>query len=159
DANAAFTDQHGNRIAPLALVLGTYARRPAGKHAVLDIFARRGYELPETPMMAFHRGQVERLKDYLRRDAGFIERRFSYLEIYPPELGCADDGQFGLCGTPLDGTTLLHLTIDFDEQEIFDLLLAHGADVSARATEGAAGFGRHTALVNAVGRCGYENER
>jgi hypothetical protein len=159
DLDAPFTDERGDRLAPLALVLGTYARRPAGKHAVLDIFARRGYALPETPMMAFHRGQVERLKDYLRRDAGLIARRFSYREIYPTDLGCPDDGQFGLCGTPLDGTTLLHLAIDFDEQEIFDLLLAHGADVNARATVDADGFGGHTPLFNAVVSCGYENGR
>ena len=75
DVNAPFTDQHGNRLAPLALALGTYARRPEDKHTVLDIFAGRGYELPDTPMMAFHRGQVDRLKDYLRRDPGLIEHR------------------------------------------------------------------------------------
>jgi ankyrin repeat protein len=159
EVDAPFTDEHGNRLAPLALVLGTYARRPAGKHAVLDIFARRGYELPDTPIMAFHRGQVERLQDYLRRDAGLIGRRFSYREIYPPELGCPDDGLSGMCGTPLDGTTLLHLAIDFDEQEIFDLLLAHGADVNARAAVNAAGFGGHTPLFNAVVSCAYTNGR
>src|SRR6266699_4861665 len=38
DVDAPFTDQHGDRLAPLALVLGTYPRRPAGKHAMLDIF-------------------------------------------------------------------------------------------------------------------------
>ena len=68
DVDAPFTDQHGNRLAPLALALETYARRPVGKHPVFDIFAGRGYDLPDTPMMAFHRGQVERLKDFLRRD-------------------------------------------------------------------------------------------
>jgi len=159
DVNAPFTDQHGNRLAPLALALGTYARRPEDKHAVLDIFARRGYELPDTPMMAFHRGRAERLKDYLRRDRDLINRRFSYREIYPPELGCPDDGLSGLCGTPLDGTTLLHLAIDFDEQEIFDLLLAHGADVDTRATVDAAGFGGHTPLFNAVVSCAHTNGR
>jgi ankyrin repeat protein len=156
DANAPFTDEHGNRLAPLALALGTYARNPKGKHAVLDIFARCGYELPETPIVAFHRGQVNRLKDHLRHDPGLLERRFSYQEIFPPELGFVGE-MSGLCGTPLDGTTLLHLAIDFDEQEIFDLLLAHGADVNARATVDAAGFGGHTPLFNAVVSCAYEN--
>ena len=159
DVNAPFTDQHGNRLAPLALALETYARRPEDKHAVLDIFARRGYELPDTPMMAFHRGQVDRLKDYLRRDPGLMERRFGYREIFPPEQGCHDDGLSGLCGTPVAGTTLLHLAIDFDEQEIFDLLLARGADVNARATVDADGFGGHTPLFNAVVSCAYTNGR
>jgi hypothetical protein len=36
DVNAPFTDQDGNRLAPLALALGTYARRPEDKHTVLD---------------------------------------------------------------------------------------------------------------------------
>ena len=52
--------------------------------------------------------------------------------------------------TPIDGTTLLHLAIDFHEHEIFDWLLAHGADVNARATIDRDGFGGHTPLFNAV---------
>src|SRR5437762_9054098 len=81
DLGAPFTDQHGNRLAPLGLALETYARNPAGKHAVLDIFARQGYALPDTSMMAFHRGDATRLKDFLRRDRGLSERQFSSLEI------------------------------------------------------------------------------
>jgi hypothetical protein len=150
DLNAPFTDAHGNRLAPLALALETYCRNPAGKHEVLKIFVERGYELPDTPMMAFHCGNAARLKDYIQRDPGLIERRFSSREIYPPELGCADDGRSGLHGTPLDGTTFLHLAIDFDEQEIFDLLLACGADINARAAVDSAGFGGHTPLFNAL---------
>ena len=52
--------------------------------------------------------------------------------------------------TPIDGTTLLHLAIDFREREIFDWLLAHGADVNARAAIDRDGFGGHTPLFNAV---------
>jgi hypothetical protein len=103
--------------------------------------------------MAFHRGDMARLKDFLRRDPGLIERRFSCLEIYPPELGCAKDGRSGMHWTPIDGTTLLHLAIDFDDEDIFKLLLAHGADVNARANmdaSGAEGFGGHTPIYSAV---------
>jgi hypothetical protein len=92
-------------------------------------------------------------KDFLRRDPGLIERRFSCLEIYPPELGCAKDGRSGMHWTPIDGTTLLHLAIDFDDEDIFKLLLAHGADANARANmdvSGSEGFGGHTAIYNAV---------
>src|SRR5688572_30699791 len=141
ELGAPFTDKAGNRLAPLALALETYGRNPAGKHAVLEIFARQGYALPDTPMMAFHRGDIARLKDFLRRDPGLIERRFILLEIYPPELGCAKDGRSGMHWTPIDGTALLHLAIDFDEEEIFELLLAHGADVNARANVDENGFG------------------
>ncbi len=139
-----------NRLAPLAMALETYGRNPEGKHAVLEIFAQHGYDLPDTPMMAFHRGDMARLEKHLRRDPGLIERRFSLREIYPPELGCAKDGRSGMHWTPIDGTTLLHLAIDFGEHEIFELLLAHGADVNARATVDRDGFGGHTPLFNAV---------
>jgi hypothetical protein len=150
DLNAPVTDARGNRLAPLALVLETYCRNPVGKHEVLDVFAQRGYELPDSPMMALHRGRVDRLKEYLQTDRSLVERRFSYREIYPPELGCADDGRSGMGGTPVDGVTLLHLAIEFDEWEIFNLLLAHGADVNARASVDDAGFGGQTPLFNAI---------
>jgi hypothetical protein len=150
---APFTDAKGNRLAPLALVLETYARNPKGKHAVLEIFARRGYELPDTPIMAMHRGDVARLKQFLRRDPGLIRRRFSLVEIYPPELGCAKDGRSGMHWTPIDGTTLLHIAIDFDQEEIFEMLLTEGADVNARGetyeVDGMT-FGGHTPIFNAV---------
>ena len=162
ELNAPFTDGHGDRFAPLALVLETYCRNPEGKHEVLEIFAAQGYLLPDTPMMAFHRGDLDRLKDHLRRDPGLIERRFAYNEIYPPEAGCKEDGRLGMHGTPLDGTTLLHLAIDFYEPEIFDLLLAQGADVNARARIDAAGFGGQTPLFNAVvssaHACGWQRD-
>jgi hypothetical protein len=150
DLGAPFTDQAGNRLAPLALALETYGRSSAGKHAVLEILARQGYALPDTPVMAFHRGDVTRLKGFLRRDPALTNRRFSCLEIYPPALGCAKDGRSGMHWTPIDGTTLLHLAIDFDEEEIFDLLLAHGAEVNAQANVDAEGFGGHTPIYNAV---------
>ena len=150
ELGAPFTDAKGDRLAPLGLALETYGRHPAGKHAVLEIFARQGYALPDTPMMALHRGDVARLKEFLRRDRGLVERRFSLVEIYPPELGCAKDGKSGMHWTPIDGTTLLHLAIDFDEEEIFELLLAEGADVNARAKVDGEGFGGHTPIFNAV---------
>jgi hypothetical protein len=148
EAGAPFTDQHGDRLAPLTLVLATYGRRPAGKHAILESLARHGYDLPDTPIMAFHRGSVADLEAHLRRDPGLLARRFTLREIYPPELGCGDDG--GMHWTPIAGTTLLHLAIDFREREIFDWLLARGADVDARATVDADGFGGHTPLFNTV---------
>jgi len=150
DLNAAFTNGEGDRLAPLALVLETYARNPAGKHEILEIFSGRGYKLPDTPMMAFHRGDASQLGDHLRRDPQLLERRFTLAEIYPVECGCASGGQLGLHWTPIDGATLLHLAIDFREREIFDWLLARGADVNARATVDRDGFGGHTPLFNAV---------
>src|ERR1041385_7412221 len=77
-------EARGNRLAPLALALETYGRNPKGKHAVMEIFARLGYTLPDTPMMAVHRGDAKRLEDFLLRDPDLVERCFSCLDIYPP---------------------------------------------------------------------------
>jgi hypothetical protein len=150
DLGAPLTDARGDRLAPLALVLETYGRNPAGKHAILESLARRGYELPDTPIMAFHRGDVARLREHLRRDPTLPARRFPLREIYPAELGCANDERWGMHWTPIAGTTLLHLAIDFEEREIFNWLLAQGADVDARADVDAEGFGGHTPLFHTV---------
>lgn len=149
ELDATFADEHGDRLAPLAMVLETYARNPAGKHAVLHVMARRGYELPDTPMMAFHRGDLTRLQEHLRRDPQLLSRRFVMEEIYPPQCGCGRDGP-GLHWTPIDGGTLLHLAVDFRERRIFDWLIARGADVNVRAAVDRDGFGGHTPLFNAV---------
>ena len=141
DLGAPLTNEHGDELAPLALVLETYARNPAGKHAILESFAQRGYALPDKPIMVFHRGSVASLEEHLRREPSLLARRFTLHDIYPPELGCPNDGRSGMHWTPISGTTLLHLSIDFAEREIFDWLLAHGADVNARAIIDADGFG------------------
>lgn len=150
ELNAPLSDEHGNRLAPLALVLATYTRIPAGKHAILEKLARRGCELPDTPTMALHRGDVGRLEEHLRREPRLLERRFSRVEIYPPGCGCSDDEFSGMHWTPIHGATLLHLAIDFREREVFDWLLARGADVNARATVDREGFGGHTPLFHTV---------
>ena len=62
-------------------------------------------------------------------------------------------------GTPIDGTTLLHLAIDFDEREIFDWLLQQGADVNAAAVVDKEGFGGHTPLFNVIVSDAYVNGR
>ena len=147
ELNGPFTDERGNRLAPLAMVLQTYSRNPQGKHEMLAILAQRGCELPDTPMMAFHRGDLARLDDHLRRDPRLLERRFALGEIYPAECGC--DGT-GMHWTPIDGTTLLHLALDFHEHDIVAWLLERGADVNARAAVDAEGFGGHTPLFNAI---------
>jgi len=148
ELGAPLVNQHGDRLAPLALALGTYGRNPAGKHAILQLFREQGYDLPDTPMMAFHRGDLVRLRAHLHEDPRLLDRRFMLREIYPPECGCPNEGRSGMHWTPIDGTTLLHLAIDFREREIFDWLLAEGIDVDARALIDGEGFGGHTALFN-----------
>ena len=159
DAGIPLTDDKGDKLAPLAMVLETYSRHPDGKHVILQRFKARGYHWADTPIMAFHCGDVHQLKTHHQRHPELIHRRFSYREIYPPELGCADDGRSGLHGTPIDGTTLLHLSIDFDECEIFDWLLEQGADVNAAAIIDEEGFGGHPPLFNAIVSDAYVNGR
>lgn len=150
ELGAPVMDARGDRLAPLAFVLEIYARHPAGKHALLDRFSQLGYHLPDTPIMAFHRGDVAALERHRRREPDLLSRRFALSEIYPAECGCRHGGRTAACWTPIAGTTLLHLSVDFREQEIFDWLLAQGAEVNARAAIDAAGIGGHTALFHTV---------
>jgi ankyrin repeat protein len=147
---ADLADDKGDRLAPIALLLQTYCRYPSRKHACLEIAEAQGTKLPDTPTMAMHRGRIDLLNNHLRMDPDLVRRTFSHEEIYPPELGCHADHSYALQGTPLDGTTLLHICVDFDEIEIARWLIEHGADVNARAVIDADGFGGHTPLFGCV---------
>ena len=147
---AELADAHGDRMAPVALILETYCRGPEGKHGCLELVAEHGVALPDTPVMALHRGRIDLLEAHLRRDPRLVHRTFSHEEIYPPQLGCHADHSLALHGTPLAGTTLLHICVDFDEIEIARWLIAHGADVNAKAEIDADGFGGHTPLFGCV---------
>src|SRR5579884_3193930 len=144
-ADPATPSQYGT---PLAMLIGTYMRRPEGKHACLEVMVEAGFALPDTPILALHRGRIDLLQQHLERDTQLLERRFSEAEIYPPELGLKSGD--GLTATPVDGSTLLHLAIEYDEMEIARWLLERGADPNARAAVDAEGFGGHTPLFHAV---------
>lgn len=150
ELGAQLTDEHDDRLAPVALLLETYSRGPEGKHRCLELVAERGIALPDTPAMAVHRGRIDLVEAHLRRDPRLLSRTFSHEEIYPPELGCHADHSLALHSTPLAGTTLLHICVDFDEIEIACWLIEHGADVNARAEVDAGGFGGHTPLFGCV---------
>jgi len=144
-ADPTTSSQYGT---PAAMLIGTYSRVPAAKHACMEVMAGAGFAVPDTPAMALHRGRTDLLQRCLDRDRGLLEHRFAGEEIYPPELGLkADDG---LTATPVEGSTLLHLAIEYDEMEIASWLLESGADPNARAEVDAEGFGGHTPLFHAV---------
>lgn len=147
---AELSDEHGNRLAPVALVLETYGRNPDGKHQCLEVLAQHGVEMPDTPTMALHRGKIDLLETHLHRDPQLLTRTFEHEELYPPKLGCSADHSLALHGTPLAGATLLHMCVDYDEMEIANWLLARGAQVNARAAVDGEGFGGHTALFASV---------
>jgi ankyrin repeat protein len=154
ELGAEICDDNGDRLAPVAMVLETYCRNAAGKYRCLELFASRGIELPDTPIMALHRGRIDLLEDHLRRDPALLRRTFSLREIYPRAVGCHEDVSLGLHATPLEGTTLLHMTIDFDEIEIAKWLIERGMDVNAKAERDTSGFGGHTPLFGCVVRQG-----
>ncbi|HUY90382.1 MAG TPA: ankyrin repeat domain-containing protein [Pirellulales bacterium] len=127
------------------MLLGTYWRNPEGKHGCLEVFARAGFPFPETAPMAVHRGRVDLLAALVDRDPAVVDRRFRTAEIYPPELV-----EVGLHVAPLDGATLLHMAVEYQEAKIAQWLIDHGADVNARAEVDADGFGGHTPLFHAT---------
>src|SRR6185436_6067382 len=91
ELGAELADARGDRLAPVALVLETYARDPAGKHRCLELLGERGVSLPDTAPMAVHRGRLDLLEAHLRRDPGLLSRTFAHRETYPPQLGCHAD--------------------------------------------------------------------
>jgi hypothetical protein len=142
-------DDAGRRLAPVDVVIETDGRNPAAKHAILELYAQHGVQFPDTPPMALHRGRIDLLEQHLHRDPDMLRRTFSHREIYPAEMGCKEAID-ATVGTPLGGTTLLHMCVDYDEMEIARWLLDKGMDVNARAAVGANGFGGYTALFDTV---------
>jgi hypothetical protein len=149
ELGARVRDSAGRRLAPVDVVIQTDARDPVAKHAILEMYREHGLELPDTPTMALHRGRIDLLADHLRRDPDLLSRTFSHREIYPAEMGCGDPIE-AVAGTPPDGATLLHLSVEYDELEIARWLLDQGMDVNVRSAVGASGFGGWTSLFSTV---------
>ena len=119
------------------------------KHRILELYVQHGLELPDTPIMALHRGRIDLLEQHLHRDPKLLHRTFSHDEIYPPEFGCHDE-VLATQGTPLSGTTLLHMCVDYDELDIARWLLERGMDPNVKSAVNADGFGGYTALFATV---------
>jgi hypothetical protein len=149
ELGARVVDENGRRLAPVDVVLESDSRNPDAKHKILELYVKHGLQLPDTPTMALHRGRLDLLEEHLRRDAQLLQRTFTHEEIYPPELGCHDE-VLATQGTPLAGTTLLHMCVDYDEIEIARWLLDRGMDPNAKAAVDKDGFGGHTALFATV---------
>jgi hypothetical protein len=152
DIGADVHEWEGRQGSPLEVALCTDARDPAAKHRILEMYVERGLSLPDTPMMALHRGRIDLLEDHLRRDPGLLGRTFTFAEIFPPDLGCLQPDPYDdhLPRTPLAGSTLLHLCVEFDEIDIARWLLGRGMHPDESAAMDRNGFGGHTALFNAV---------
>ena len=130
-------------------LLGTDSRNPAAKHRILEMYVEHGFEPPDTPVMALHRGRIDLLEAHLARDPDLLTRTFDITDIFPLAPACARDPHTAQ-GTPVHGTTLLHIAAYFDEVEIGEWLLARGMDPDVRSAIDAQGFGGYTALYSTV---------
>ena len=130
-------------------LLGTDSRNPPAKHRILEMYVEHGFEPPDTPVMALHRGRIDLLEAHLARDPDLLTRTFDIADIFPLAPACARE-PYTAQGTPVHGTTLLHIAAYFDELEIAEWLLDRGMDPDARAAIDAEGFGGYTALFSTV---------
>ena len=81
ELGADLTDEHGDRLAPIALILQTYSRNARGKHECLELVATHGIVLPDTPPIAVHRGRTDLLERHLQHDPQLPTRTFAHEEI------------------------------------------------------------------------------
>ena len=130
-------------------LLGTDSRNPHAKHRILEMYVEHGFEPPDTPVMALHRGRIDLLEAHLVRDPDLLTRTFDIADVFPLAPACARE-PYTAQGTPVHGTTLLHIAAYFDELEIAEWLLDRGMDPDARAAIDADGFGGYTALFSTV---------
>src|SRR5687767_7278324 len=130
-------------------ILGTDSRNPSAKHRILEMYVEHGFEPPDTPVMALHRGRIDLLEAHLTRDLALLTRTFDIADVFPLAPACARD-PYTAQGTPVHGTTLLHIAAYFDELEIGEWLLDRGMNPDARAAIDADGFGGYTALFSTV---------
>ena len=130
-------------------LLGTDSRRPADKHRILEMYVEHGFDPPDTPVMALHRGRIDLLEAHLSRDPDLLKRTFDIADIFPMAPACAREPH-AAPGTPVHGTTLLHIAAYFDELEIGEWLLGRGMDPDAPSAIDADGFGGYTALFSTV---------
>jgi hypothetical protein len=130
-------------------LLGTDSRNPPAKHRILELYVEHGFEPPDTPVMALHRGRIDLLEKHLDRDSALLTRTFTLEDIFALAPACHAE-PYTAQGTPLDGTTLLHIAAYFDEVEIGEWLLDRGMNPDAPAWIAADGIGGYSALFSTV---------
>ena len=129
-------------------LLGTDSRNPPAKHRILEMYVEHGFEPPDTPVMALHRGRIDLLEAHLARDPDLLTRTFNIADIFPLAPACARD-PYTAQGTPVHETTLLHIAAYFDELEIAEWLLDRGMDPDTPAAM-VDDFGGYTPLFSTV---------
>ena len=132
------------------MILATNERRPGDKAACLRVLKKTGITLPDTPPMALHLRDRDRLARYLDGDPRMLARTFSAEEIFPSDYGIKHPAPYA-CATPLTGgVTLLHMAVEFCDVEMAGWLLEHGANVNAPTRTDREGYGGWTPLFHAM---------
>jgi len=130
-------------------LLGTDSRNPPAKHRILEMYVESGFEPPDTPVMALHRGRIDLLEAHLARDTDLLTRTFGIADIFPLAPACTRE-PYTAQGTPVHGTTLLHIAAYFDELEIAEWLLDRGMSPDAPSAVDDDGFGGYSALYSSI---------
>lgn len=149
DPNVLYTTSDGTVNSPFGFLLGAYGRHPSRKHHCLEILTGAGCKFADTPITAFHLGRIDLLENHLRHDPDLLFRRFQPQELYFPDRGFTKASVFA----PIEGATLLHLAIEYDEFELARWAMDRGADVNVLAAPSADGGTGHPPLFHAVLAC------
>ena len=88
---------------PVGMIICIYSRNAEGKHACLEIIGEAGFALPDTPVMALHRGRLDLLQEHLDRDPALLNRRFTYGEVFAVETEGVPGDAYP--ATPVSGVT------------------------------------------------------
>jgi hypothetical protein len=129
-------DPNQNNGAPLKGLLSTYGRKIGPKHECIELLIEHGAKWVDDPVMAIHRGQVDRLSAFIDADPTLVHKRVSL--------------DYGVQLTLID-VTLLHVAAEYNEKECVDLLLKRGADLNARAGYAPSGIGGQSPLYHTIG--------
>jgi hypothetical protein len=133
--------QRRGHESPLDYVIGTYsrsARQAQCMRVLIDAGCTSRRNVPA--VLALLLGRLDALGEMLDADPSLVHRRFSELDF----------GSTGYRRMTLRGATLLHVAAEYGSVKAARMLLAHGADVNARADIDQNGVGGQTPLFHAV---------
>ena len=119
--------------APIELLIGMYLRSERFS-ACIEVLLAAGTQYDDPPLLAVLRGEADDLKRLLDDDASLAAAKHTLPHAF----------------TPLEGVTLLHICAEFNKVDCATALIAHGADVDARAATDTDGLGGQTPLFHTV---------
>ncbi len=132
------------------MVLATNERRPREKAACLRVMEHAGIPFPDSPPMALHLRDSNRLESHLLRDPGLLSRSFSEEDIFPTGFEIKRPTPYAYATPLTGGVSLLHMAVELCDVELARWLIEHGADVNAAAGTDDEGYGGWTPLFHAM---------